>query len=204
MTSSADRFWDERYSQPGYLYGTEPNAFLRSQAWRFPAAGAALSVADGEGRNGVFLAESGLAVTTVDGAAVGVEKARALARQRGVDLRAEHADLFAWDWPEAAFDLAVSIFLHLPEPERRLLHRHLVRALKPGGLLLLQAYRPDQIGRGTGGPPDRALTYTADLLSADFADLQRIELLEGEAWIEEGSGHRGMSAVIHLVARKPG
>jgi len=195
-------FWDQRYDRADYLYGTEPNAFLRSQAWRLPPGGRALAIADGEGRNGVFLARLGLATTTVDSSGVAVAKARRLAAAQGVALDAVQADLTGWDWPVAAIDVAVSIFAHFPPPLRQQVHRRLVAALKPGGLLLLEAYRPDQIGRGTGGPPDPALTYTADLLRQDFAGLTLLDLTEGLSYLEEGPGHRGIGAIVRLVAAK--
>lgn len=196
--------WDDRYKQQDYLFGTAPNDFLRSQAWRFPPAGQALAVADGEGRNGVFLAERGLAVTSIDSSAVGVAKAQALAESRGVFLDARVGDLFAWDWPVGRFDVIASVFVHMPPPDRVTLHARVAAALAPGGLLVLEAYRPDQIGRGTGGPPTPDRTYTNDMLAADFAALDLLELTAGTALLREGPGHDGIGSIVRYVGRRPG
>ena len=197
--------WDERYAQPGYLFGEQPNAFLARQAGRLKPGMTALAVADGEGRNGVWLAEQGLDVLSVDASPVAQEKARALAERRGVGLRFELADLAAWRWPEGGFDVVAGIFIQFAGPELRpTLFAGMVRALKPGGLLLLEGYRPEQLAYGTGGPRVVENLYTENLLREAFAGLEVIELAAYDAEIQEGAGHVGMSALIDLVARKPG
>ncbi|MCH8503323.1 MAG: class I SAM-dependent methyltransferase [Ectothiorhodospiraceae bacterium] len=195
--------WDERYDSEDYVYGTEPNAFLAAKAGRIPAGGRVLTLAEGEGRNAVFLAERGFRVTGVDASAVGLKKAARLARERGVNVTLEVRDLARADLGEDSWDGVVCIFAHLPPELRRDTHRRVVRALKPGGVLVLEAYTPDQLGRGTGGPPSAELMMTADTLRQEFEGLE-IELLrECEREVVEGRGHTGTGAVVQLVARKP-
>ena len=195
--------WQMRFSAPGYLFGKAPNAFLKSQAHLLKKGQAALAIADGEGRNGVFLAEQGLDVLSIDYASHAQAKARALAAERGVTLRVEQVDVTAWDWPEAAFDVVAAIFVQFATPEQRArMFAGIRRALKPGGLLLLQGYRPKQLEYKTGGPPHLAHLYTRELLEREFADLSSIEIHEHDSVIDEGAGHSGMSALIDLVGRK--
>lgn len=199
--------WDERYRPEPYAYGHRPNAFLEAEAHRFAPGLRALVPGDGEGRNGVFLAERGCLVDTLDLSAFGVEKARALAAARGVSLNAVQADALRWDWPEGAYDLVALIYLHLVEPERRLVHAKALSALKPGGLIVLEAFRPAQIARqragARGGPRDPALLYAADALREDFAGAEILRLEETEAQVDEGHLHAGLSAVVRAVVRKP-
>ncbi|MGD9786751.1 MAG: cyclopropane-fatty-acyl-phospholipid synthase family protein [Sulfuricellaceae bacterium] len=196
-------FWDGRYAIDDYFYGTAPNAFLAAQCHRLQSGCEVLAVADGEGRNGVWLAKQGLAVTAVDFSPVALEKARRLAEREGVEVRHELADLFAWDWGENRWDALVAIFVQFVSPEDRPeFHARMKRALKPGGLLLLQGYRPKQVEYGTGGPSSAANMYTAEMLREDFADLEILHLAEHDSVIEEGMGHKGLSALVDLVARK--
>ena len=196
--------WNERYLGNDYLFGKEPNAFLASQKARFEAGMQVLSVADGEGRNGVWLAQQGTEVLAVEASPRALEKARQLAAERGVSLTCECADLLQWDWGAERFDAIVAIFIQFAAPDQRArLFAGMQQALKPGGLLLIEGYRVEQLAYGTGGPKDIENLYTADLLRAAFADLGILHLAEYDAPIEEGSGHRGMSALIDLVARKP-
>lgn len=195
--------WDQRYQSETYFYGTEPNAFLAAQATRLRPGMQALALADGEGRNGVWLASQGLDVLSVDGSAVGLEKARKLAAARGVPIRTEQADLARWDFGRERFDLVVAIFAHFEPPVRKLVNAGVVAALRPGGLLLLEAYRPKQLEYKTGGPPVAEMMLTPEILRADFAALQIERLEERDAEITEGAGHRGRSALVDLVAVKP-
>lgn len=197
-------FWDERYSTDDYIFGTAPNRFLQSQAARIRPGMRALSIADGEGRNGVWLAEQGARVHAVDVSPVALEKARKLAAARGVTLEFEQADILDWIWPDAAYDLVAAIFIQFaPPPERDRIIAGIRRCLKPGGLLILQGYTPKQIEFGTGGPPNPANMYTADLLRDWFGDWELLHLAEHESVISEGSHHHGMSALVDLVAQKP-
>ena len=195
--------WNERYVGDDYLFGKEPNAFLASQRERFKPGMQVLSVADGEGRNGVWLAQQGTEVLAVEASPRALEKARQLAAERGVTLTHECADLLQWDWGTARFDAIVAIFIQFAAPEQRArLFAGMQPALKPGGLLLLEGYRVEQLAYGTGGPKDIENLYTAELLRNAFADLEILHLAAYDAPIEEGSGHRGMSALVDLVARK--
>lgn len=195
--------WEARFSGPDYLFGTEPNAFLRRHASRLPRGGKILAVADGEGRNGVWLAEQGFDVTSLDFSPTALAKARALAQARGVTLRTEQADLAGWPWPPEAFDGIVAIFIQFAAPPlRRAIFDGIKRTLRPGGVLLMQGYRPEQLGYRTGGPSSEENLYTRPLLAEAFADFAEIEIAEYDSAIHEGSGHSGMSALIDLIGRK--
>jgi cyclopropane fatty-acyl-phospholipid synthase-like methyltransferase len=197
-------FWNARYATEDYIFGTEPNAFLTSRAALIQPGMRALAIADGEGRNGVWLAEQGAQVHTVDFSAAALEKARKLAGERGVTLEIEQADLLDWDWPQAAYDLVAAIFIQFaPPPGRDRIIDGIRRCLKPGGVLILQGYTPKQIEFATGGPPSAANMYTAELLRDWFGDWEILHLREHESFISEGSHHHGMSALLDLVARKP-
>jgi SAM-dependent methyltransferase len=203
MSSAELERWQQRYAAPGYLFGTAPNAFLKSQAHLLPKRGAALAIADGEGRNGVFLAERGLDVLSIDFSPLAQEKAKKLASARGVTLRVEQADLTAWKWPEAEYDVIAGIFFQFATPpERERIFAGITRALKPGGLLLLEGYTPKQLEYKTGGPSKLENLYTRDLLETSFADLSSIDIREYDAEIAEGEHHVGMSALIDLVGQK--
>jgi cyclopropane fatty-acyl-phospholipid synthase-like methyltransferase len=195
--------WETRFRTPGYQFGKEPNAFLKSQAHRLPAGGGALSVADGEGRNGVWLAERGLDVLAIDFSPTALEKSRELAAERGVRLRTEVADVTSWRWPTNAFDVVVAIFIQVVTPaERSTFFANLKNALKPGGLLLMQGYRLEQLTYRTGGPSDAERLYTRSLLQDGFGDMAELEIREHDSVISEGTAHVGMSALIDLVAKK--
>lgn len=196
--------WDERYTQPGFLFGEAPNAFLKSQLPLLRPGMPVLAVADGEGRNGVWLADQGLLVHAIDASQVALKKSRQLAARRGVSLRWEEADLQTWTWPDAAYDLVVAIFTQFVGPEGRSRQFAGMRqALKPGGLLIMQGYTPRQLEYGTGGPPHAENMYTEGLLREAFGDWEILHLREHDEVIDEGAGHSGMSALIDLVARKP-
>lgn len=195
--------WNERYAGEHYHFGTEPNAFLALQRARLHPGMSCLAVADGEGRNGVWLAELGLDVLAVDSSPVALDKARRLAQQRGVTLQVELADLTQWDWPAGRFDVVAAIFIQFTPPTlREQMFADIKRCLKPGGLLLLQGYTPRQLEYRTGGPSQVENLYTEMLLRDLFADMEILHLAEHDSVIHEGVGHDGMSALIDLVARK--
>lgn len=209
--SPVGNVWDERYAGADYHFGTEPNAFLVEQRDLLQAGAHCLSVADGEGRNGVWLAEQGLRVMSVDSSPVALNKARALAQQRGVAVDFEQADLLQWEWPvlsgvegpENRFDAVAAIFIQFAAPaQRQQLFANIKRCLKPGGLLLLQGYTPRQLEYRTGGPSQVENLYTEALLRESFSDMEILHLREHDDIIEEGVGHSGMSALIELAARK--
>lgn len=197
--------WNERYNVPEFIFGTEPNVFLREQAARLSAGQRVLAVADGEGRNGVWLAEQGLSVLSIDSADIAQVKARRLALERGVSLELECADLLTWHWGEAKFDAVAAIFIQFVGAQgRQVLFDGIKATLKPGGLLLLQGYTPRQLEFKTGGPPAAENMYTMELLEAQFGNWEILHLREHDEHISEGAHHHGMSALIDMVARKPG
>lgn len=199
----AANIWDERYAGDDYHFGTEPNAFLKSQRSLLKPGMHCLAVADGEGRNGVWLAEQGLQVVSVDSSAVASAKAAKLAQQRGVKLKFEVADLLDWNCGENCHDATVAIFIQFASPEQRTrLFARLKRALKPGGLFLLQGYTPRQLDFRSGGPSQADNLYTEAMLRSAFADMDFLHLSEHVSFISEGSGHYGVSALIDAVARK--
>ncbi len=202
-TSAEFARWEQRYAGSEYVFGTEPNAFLKSQAGLLPKKGKALAVADGEGRNGVWLAEQGLDVLSVDFSPTAIEKAKTLARQRGVTLQMVQADIIAWEWPQAAFDGVVGIFFQFVGPrERADIFAGMRRALKPGGLLLVEGYGPGQLAYKTGGPSELENLYTEELLRAEFAGFSELSITSYDSMISEGTRHVGMAALVDLVARK--
>jgi SAM-dependent methyltransferase len=196
--------WETRYGVPEYAFGKEPNYFLASCKELLPSAGRALAVADGEGRNGVWLAEQGLDVLSIDFSPAAQRKARALAAERGVDVAFEQADVHGWEYPAAAFDVVVEIFTQFSSPpERAVKWAGMRRALKPGGLLIVQGYTPKQLQYGTGGPKQIENLYTRVMLEESFGDFRDVKIVEEEREIYEGTSHGGMSAVINFVGRKP-
>ncbi len=197
--------WDRHYAEPGYIFGTAPNAFLAAEAHRFASKGRVLVPGDGEGRNGVWLAGEGFDVTSVEASEIGVDKARALAAKRGVRVDILNANLDAWDWPTGRFDGVAAIFVHFEPHVRRKMHRCMLSALKPNGLLLLEAFTPKHVEKrkagSRGGPPPEML-YTADMLREDFEDAA-IELIrEEEISLDEGTRHQGPAHVVRLAARR--
>lgn len=197
-------FWNERYSNEDYLFGTQPNAFLVREAHRLAPKSKILTVADGEGRNSVFLAQHGHQVVATDISERALDKARGLARRREVEIDFRMADLTAWDWPYEKFDAVVAIFIQFGGKEtRRSMFSGFAKTLKPDGLLLLEGYRPEQVEYGTGGPPVTENLYTEAMLREAFTDWEIEHLSSYDAEISEGTGHAGISALIDLVARKP-
>jgi cyclopropane fatty-acyl-phospholipid synthase-like methyltransferase len=195
--------WNQRYAGEAYHFGTEPNAFLLSRRELLKPGMKCLAVADGEGRNGVWLAQQGGEVLSVDSSPVALAKAQKLAGQRGVHVDFELADLLQWDWGVARFDVVAAIFIQFAPPGlREQMFANLKRSLKPGGLLLLQGYTPRQLDYRTGGPSQAENLYTETLLRTAFADMEILHLREHDSVIHEGAGHDGLSALIDLVARK--
>jgi len=195
--------WDERYAEEDYVYGTEPNEFLKAQSHSLPS-GKIISLCEGEGRNAVYLAKQGYEVTGVDSSSVGLAKARKLADREGVSISTELADMGDFAIEPASWDGVVSIFCHIPPSMRAELHRQVVAGLKPGGVLILEAYTPEQLALGTGGPKIATLTMTAEALKNELEGLEIEYLQELERDVVEGKLHTGKGAVVQLVARKPG
>jgi SAM-dependent methyltransferase len=201
--SSEYERWEDRYRVPDYVFGKAPNYFLASCKPLLPRSGRALAVADGEGRNGAWLAEQGLDVLSIDFSPSAQRKAEALAKERGVRISFVRADVHNWEYPEAAFDVVVEIFTQFSSPaERRRKWQGMRKALKPGGLLIVQGYTPKQLEYGTGGPKQIENLYTRAMLEEAFQGLRDMSIVEEELEIHEGTAHGGMSAVINLTARK--
>jgi SAM-dependent methyltransferase len=200
--ANPQKMWDERFSQAEPVYGETPNHYLQSQVVRLKPGMKVLVPADGYGRNGIWLAKQGFHVHTVDLSPVGVERARNAARAAGLEMTIEQADLSAWYWPAAEFDAVAAIFLHLPPDQRKNVHANMLLALKPGGLLIFEAFSPAQLRHSSGGPKQVELLYTAEMLQRDFAPAQALELEETEVEISEGHMHSGPAGVVHGVFLK--
>lgn len=203
MTDDQRALWNNRFSGDDYLFGTAPNAFLATQRERLKPGMRALAIADGEGRNGVFMAQQGLDVLSIDFSPVALAKAQNLAAAAGVTLKTECVDLAAWDWGGPRFDVVAAIFFQFADPAwRARIFASIKHVLVPGGLLLLEGYRPKQLEYGTGGPSQVENLYTRELLEREFADMEILHLAEYDTEVNEGTRHQGMSALIDLVARK--
>lgn len=195
--------WQQRFAAPGYLFGTAPAEFLKRNAHLLRQGETALAIADGEGRNGVFMAAQGLDVLSVDFSPTAQEKVRKLAAERGVTLRVEQADIANWQWPEAAFDVVAAIFIQFSAPaERDRIFAGIKTALKPGGLLLMEGYGLKQLEYKTGGPSKIENLYTRGLLQQAFGDFASLDIREYDSVLEEGDRHAGMSALVDVVGRK--
>lgn len=194
--------WDERYSQPGFAYGTEPNEFLAVAAGRIPA-GPVLSLGEGEGRNAAFLAGLGHRVVAVDQSEVGLAKARRMAADRGLTIETVCSDLAGYAIEPGAWAGIVSVFCHLPRRVRKPLHTAAVRGLRPGGVLVLEAYTPAQIGRGTGGPRDPDMLPTLAELTVELTGLEFAHARELDREVREGTYHTGVASVVQVVGVRP-
>ena len=195
--------WDERYQTPEYIFGDQPCQWLIMNQHRLPQSGEALALGDGEGRNGVFLAELGLKVTSVDLSEVGLIKARDLAIKRGVAIQTVQADLEDYEIDPESQDLIVSIYCHLADDIRGLVHERAEVGLKPGGLFILEAFHRLQLNYQSGGPKTTDLLYDLDALLDDFQTLQILEAFDGLCYLDEGDRHSGIGHVVRLVLQKP-
>ncbi|NJD35207.1 MAG: class I SAM-dependent methyltransferase [Betaproteobacteria bacterium] len=206
MSGPADKlaeFWNQRYGKEEFAYGTAPNDFLVEYANRIPPHGKARCLADGEGRNGVWLAMQGHAVSSVDIAAEGMAKAQRLAAKQGVALDTQVADLAVFDPGTDAWDGIVSVFMHLPSKLRREVLARCVAALRPGGVVLFEAYAKGQLGRGAGGPPDADLLVALADLEQEFPGCRILHAFCGLRDVNEGRHHTGIGEVVQLVVQKP-
>jgi SAM-dependent methyltransferase len=195
-------FWNERYSGDQLAYGEAPNDFLLEMAGRLPKSGLALDIGAGEGRNALYLASRGFDVQAIDQSEVGIQKAQRLAQERGLALRAQAANLEDFDAEHNAFDVVTSIFVHLPTTLRAAVHRRVKLWLKPGGVYLLEAYAPDQIERGTGGPTEPSRLASLDVILSELDGLEiehQAALLRN---VSEGQFHTGEASVVQILARK--
>ena len=195
-------FWNEAYAGETFVFGLEPNDFLADCALTL-TPGRVLSLGEGEGRNGVWLAERGFDVHGVDLSAVGVDKAKRLAAERGVEAQFRVGDLAELTLVPDAWDVIVSVFAHTPRPIRAHVHREVVRGLRPGGHYIFEAYSPAQLGRGTGGPQQLEMLAALEDVEAELGSVELLVAQEIEREVSEGDRHTGMASVTQLLARKP-
>ncbi|MBT6190118.1 MAG: class I SAM-dependent methyltransferase [Tateyamaria sp.] len=200
--SEFDR-WEGRFAAEEYVFGTAPNQFLSQQAKHLVAGAKALSIADGEGRNGVWLAEQGLQVTAQDFSPTAQNKARKLAQTRGVDLTFELSDLTKRRWEPDTYDVVVGIFFQFLSPvDRAAAFMGIRDTLKPDGLLLIEGYGPKQLEYGTGGPKILENLYTEDMLCEAFDGFTDLSVIAYDEEVSEGAGHHGLSALVDVIGRK--
>jgi SAM-dependent methyltransferase len=194
--------WNERYSQPGFAYGTEPNEFLAAVASQIPV-GPVLSLGEGEGRNAAFLASLGHRVVAVDQSEVGLAKAKLLASERGLSIETVSADLAEYRIEPGRWAGIVSVFCHLPRRIRIPLYAAAVRGLRPGGVFVLESYTPRQLDRGTGGPKDPDMLPTLTELTLELAGLEFVHARELDREVREGAYHTGVASVVQVVGMRP-
>ena len=195
--------WNKRFAGEGYVFGTEPNAYLREHAAQWRPGSRLLCVADGEGRNSVWLAAQGMLVDAFDISEVGVAKARKLAAATGVSVELSVSDCDSWPWPAESYDGVVAIFVQFADPSmRERLFANIIRSLKVGGILVLQGYSPKQLEYKTGGPSLLSHLYTEEMLRTAFASTEILEFRAYDADLTEGTRHRGQSALIGMVVRR--
>ncbi|MBY0517823.1 MAG: methyltransferase domain-containing protein [Bacteriovoracaceae bacterium] len=194
--------WNERYQKEEYFYGKNPNRFLESVFGLISEGAQVLTIAEGEGRNAVFLASQGFEVTSVDFSEEGRSKALKLADERKVKLKYELCSLENYEFGEQKWDAVISIFCHMPTQLRQAVHPRIEKSLKERGLFIIQSYNPEQLKNNSGGPKDINMLYTPEILRKDFSALQWIKLEQSVCEIQEGMGHQGLSAVLSGVAFK--
>jgi ubiquinone/menaquinone biosynthesis C-methylase UbiE len=197
-------FWNSRYSETPAAYGIEPNQYLVQQSFLFRPGMKILSVGEGEGRNAIWLAERQIDIWGVDYSKEGLKKARFAAKMRNLNIKLICADLQSWFWPENYFDGVIAIFVHFQPDLRTRVHRSMLRSLKSGGILIMQAFHVDQIRYGTGGPKAVEMLYTASLLRTDFTNASFLDLRETIQQLKEGEFHDGPAAIINLTLQKHG
>ena len=196
-------FWNQRFAEDAPAYGEAPNAFVQEQAWRLPQGARVLLPGDGQGRNSIWLAQQGMDVVCVDWSEAGLARAQELAARQAVSIEPVCADLTIWLWPERAFDAVVAVHLHLPPEARRQVHRAMLRALKPGGILLLEAFDVEQINYASGGPNRLDMLYSAEMLEEDFVDAEMLLLERAQVVLDEGLYHQRVAEVVRIAARRP-
>lgn len=194
--------WEARYAASAQLFGTEPSELLRALTPYYTSGMTALALGDGEGRNGLWLAQRGLEVLSIDLSATALSRSRERARTLGLHIETCCHDLLQWDWPAATFDLITLIFVHLPPPARQQIHSAIIRALKPGGIVAIEAFHKDQLQQNSGGPQVPELLYDCPLLQRDFASLSVIRLEKRSTRVLMNGIDQGSGTVVHFAARK--
>ncbi|MCP3890680.1 MAG: class I SAM-dependent methyltransferase [Desulfobulbaceae bacterium] len=194
--------WDQRYGESEFAYGTTANDFLKASVHRLSPAGDVLCLAEGEGRNSVFLAQQGFNVTAVDSSSVGLKKAETLAAERGASITTCVADLVNYKIAAGRYDAIISIFCHLPQPLRTEVHKKVLNGLKCGGIFVLEGYTPRQLQYKTGGPPVAELLMELDELKAELGSLDLVHATETEREVHEGFLHTGLGSVVQIIGIK--
>jgi len=195
-------FWNEKYSAAESLYGTEPLPFLRESLSHLKPGGRVLLPADGEGRNGVYLATEGFDVHTFDGSEVAVQKSRQDAADRGVIIHATVSSVADFGFPTEEFDGVISSYFHL-QPYFPQLHQKYISCLKPGGVFLLEGFSKDQMNYDSGGPREKDMLFTQEGLREDFKDFDILMMEEKVEMLNSGTRHKGEGSVIRMIAKKP-
>lgn len=194
--------WNQKFDREDYLYGTEPNDFLRTASQQIPANSQILCIAEGEGRNATFLAKLGHHVTAIDASEVGLKKATQLANQNNVSINTLVADLAEFDMGQSRWDGIIAIFCHLPPTLRKQVNQNIVIALKPNGLFIAEAYNKNQLQHNTGGPKDSDLLMDLNEIQLELTGLDWQHAVETSREIFEGTGHTGTGEVIQLIGTK--
>ena len=196
-------FWENRYQSDGYTYGTRPNAYFKAQLDAAGTPGRLLLLAEGEGRNAVYAAAKGWQVTAVDFSPKAREKALALAEAQGVEFEYLIADIQHFDFDShGKWDAVALIYAHFPAAWRASVHRKCADALAPGGILVVEAFNPNQLSRTSGGPKNIDMLYSKTILEQDFEPLETIECKELTIVLDEGEGHSGFGEVVRGYFRK--
>ena len=196
--------WDERYDRPDYLFGTKPALGLLRQEPHLISQGKSLLVADGEGRNSVYLAKQGFDITAMDSSKIGMDKAKKLAKETGVDIQFQLADIYDYDWSDKAYDNVMAIFIQFAPPQSwTAIFNGMKQAVRQGGIIFIHGYTRQQIHYGTGGPSNVDHLYEPEMLEEAFADFEIITNEAYEADVDDGPGHNGRSALLDFIARKP-
>ena len=202
--SDATQFWNERFDKEEFIFGKEPNEYLVEKTKQYlKPQDKVLCIADGEGRNGVWLAKQGMQVVGFDASDVALAKARQFAKENQVEVEYAFSDTDSYDWPENTYDAVIGIFIQFADPAMRArIFKHAYKTLKPGGLFILQGYTPKQLEYKTGGPSLIEHLYTEELIRDLAKDFEILELVSYEKELSEGPRHTGMSAILGLVCRK--
>lgn len=194
--------WNERYARPGYIYGTEPNHFLKNILAELKP-GRILFPAEGEGRNAVYAASLGWKTDAFDQSIEGQNKAIKLADQKKVSVNYLIQSLVEWNPEPDQYDCIALIFVHMPEALRKQVHKAVVKALKPGGILILVAFSVNQLPLESGGPKSIELLFTLDQIKCDFDNLSNLQIRETQVILDEGPLHQGLAEVIQITGLKP-
>lgn len=201
MSNLTTQFWNDRYSETDYVYGTEPNEYLRERLSKL-SPGKILFPCEGEGRNSVYAAEQGWEAIGFDSSIEGNKKAQRLAKEKNVTIQYDISSVTDYPYPIASFDAVGIFYAHMPSSIRKDFHSQLIRSLKPGGAILLEVFDKDQLGRPSGGPKDLDMLYTPEILAEDFAETKILELKKEIITLHEGKYHEGEGVVLRLFARK--